>query len=107
LALQLFLIWYFLVGFLLGNGVPHFVFGAAGKIFRSPFGQRSPPRVNIMWGLANFIAATIILVALSALGLYNDYALIALLVGFWLTMLMFGTGIKRFLNEPEKIGTAP
>ena len=37
---QLFLIWYFVLGFLLGNGVPHFVFGAAGKVFRSPFGQR-------------------------------------------------------------------
>jgi len=84
----------------LGNGVPHFVFGAAGKIFRSPFGQKSSPRTNIIWGLSNFIAATIISVGLSALNLFSSYALAALLIGFWLTMLMFGTGIKRFLNEP-------
>jgi hypothetical protein len=99
LAFQLFLIWYFLIGFLLGNGVPHFAFGAAGKIFRSPFGQKSSPRTNVLWGLSNFIAATIIAAALAALNLYSDYSLIALLIGFWLTMLMFGTGIKRFLSE--------
>jgi len=96
------LIWYFIIGFLLGNGVPHFVFGVAEKIFRSPFGQKSPPRTNIIWGLSNFIAATIISIGLSVLNLYSNYALVALLVGFWLTMLMFGTGIKRFLNEPDE-----
>jgi hypothetical protein len=99
LALQLFLIWYFVMGFLLGNGVPHFAFGAAGKIFRSPFGQKSSPRTNVMWGLSNFVAATIIGVGLAALNLYSSYALLVLLAGFWLMMLMFGTGIKRFLSE--------
>jgi len=97
--LQLFLIWYFLVGFLLGNGVPHFVFGAAGKVFRSPFGQRSSPKTNVLWGLSNFVAVTVIVAGLVALNLYSDYALFVLLLGFWLTMLMFGTGIKRFLSE--------
>lgn len=99
MALQLFLIWYFVIGFLLGNGVPHFAFGAAGKVFRSPFGQKSSPRTNVLWGLSNFVAATVIVVGLVALDLYSDYALIVLLVGFWLMMLMFGTGIKRFLND--------
>ena len=93
--------WYFIVGFLLGNGVPHFAFGAAGKIFRSPFGQRSSPRTNVIWGLSNFVLATIISAALIALKLYSNYELIALLIGFWLMMLMFGTGIKSFLNEPQ------
>ena len=82
--------------------MPHFVFGVAGKIFRSPFGQKSPPRTNIIWGLSNFVVATIITIGLIALNLYSNYDLAALLVGFWLTMLMFGTGIKRFLNEPDK-----
>jgi len=102
MSLQLFLIWYFIIGSLLGNGVPHFAFGSAGKIFRSPFGQRSSPRVNIIWGLSNFIAATIISIGLSILNLYSNYALVALLAGFWLMMLMFGTGIKRFLNESNE-----
>lgn len=86
------------MGFLLGNGVPHFAFGAAGKVFRSPLGQNSPPRTNILWGLSNFAAATIIAVGLIILNLYSGYALVALLIGFWLMMLMFGTRIKGFLN---------
>ncbi len=98
MALELFLIWYFIVGFLLGNGVPHFIFGAAGKIFRSPFGQKSPPKVNMFWGLSNFVLATIIAIGLVVLNLYGSYALPALLIGFWLTMLMFGLSIKRFMN---------
>lgn len=99
MALQLFLIWYFTIGFLLGNGVPHLVFGTAGKVFRSPFGQRSSPRTNICWGLSNFVLATIIGGTLATLDLYGTYALLVLLLGFWLTVLMFGTGIRRFLNE--------
>jgi cobalamin biosynthesis protein CobD/CbiB len=98
-ALGLFLIWYFLIGGLLANGVPHFVFGAAGKIFRSPFGQKSKPKVNVLWGLSNFVLATIIAMGLIALNLYNGYALVAMLLGFWLMVLMFGLSIKRFLNE--------
>jgi len=99
LALNFFLIWYFLMGLLLGNGVPHFAFGAAGKVFRSPFGQRSPPRTNILWGLSNFIAATILGLSLAALGDYDSFSPVALLLGFWLMMLMFGARIKRFVND--------
>ena len=97
--LDLFLVWYFIVGFLLGNGVPHFAFGSAGIVFRTPFGQKSPPRTNILWGLSNFVAATIIAASLAALSLYDSYSLFVLLVGFWLMMLMFGTRIRRFLSE--------
>ena len=99
MALQLFLVWYLLIGFLLGNGVPHFAFGAAGKTFRSSFGQKSSPRTNVLWGLSNLLGATIIAGTLGALQLYSNYSLAFLLIGFWLVKLMFGTGIKRFLNE--------
>jgi len=99
MAFQLFLIWYSIIGAALGNGVPHFVFGAAGKTFRSPFGQKSKPRVNVLWGLSNFLLATIISIGLMALNLYDGYSLIALLAGFGLMMLAFGTGIKKYLNE--------
>ena len=53
----------------------------------------------MLWGLSNFAAATIIGLALATLGDYDGYSLPVLLTGFWLTMLMFGTGIERFLNE--------
>ena len=79
--------------------MPHFAFGAAGKVFRSPFGQKSSPRTNILWGLSNFMAATTIAAGLAVLNLYDSYSLLALLIGFWLTMLMFGTRIKLFLND--------
>jgi cobalamin biosynthesis protein CobD/CbiB len=91
--------WYLIIGFLLANGVPHFVFGRAGKVFRSPFGQRSAPSVNVIWGASNFLAATIIAAALVFLNLYDSYSLAFLLLGFWLVVLMFGTGIRRFLND--------
>lgn len=101
MALQLFLIWYLVVGFLLGNGVPHLVWGAAGRAFRSPFGPRSSPKTNVAWGLSNFVAATVIVGGLAAMNLSSQYSLPVMLAGFWLAMLMFGTGIKRFLSEEE------
>jgi hypothetical protein len=106
MALELFLAWYFVMGLLLGNGVPHFAFGAAGKVFRSPFGQRSSPQTNVLWGLSNFVGATIVAAGLIALNLYTSYALVALLLGFWLMVLMFGTGIKRFLNDRDQKSSA-
>jgi hypothetical protein len=52
-----------------------------------------------LWGLSNLVAATIIAGGLTVLSLYSSCALVALSIGFWLMMLMFGTGIKRFLSE--------
>jgi hypothetical protein len=62
------------------------------------------PRRGLMSSeaLSNFVAATIIAASLVSLDLYSSYALPALLLGFWLMMLMFGTGIKKFLNEGER-----
>ena len=96
---DIFLVWYCIVGFLLGNGVPHFAFGAAGETFRSPFGQRSTPRTNVLWGLSNLIAATAVGFGLAYFGDYDSFALPVLLLGFWLMVLMFGMRIRRFLND--------
>lgn len=99
MSLDLYDVWYFVMGFLMANGVPHFVFGRAGKIFRSPFGQRSPPKTNVAWGGANFVLATVIGLALAYMRLYDSYSIVFLLLGFWLMVLNFGFSIKRFLNE--------
>ena len=99
MSLDLYDVWYLVVGFLLANGVPHFIFGRAGKVFRSPLGQRSAPKVNVSWGLSNFLAATLISAALAYLNLYDGYSLLFLFVGFWVVVLMFGTSIKRFMND--------
>ncbi len=99
MSLNLYDAWYFIIGFLLANGVPHFVFGRAGKLFRSPFGQKSLPKVNVLWGLANFVLATAIGLTLARLNLYDQYSLALLLLGFWLMAINFGFSIRRFLNE--------
>ncbi|HYC26716.1 MAG TPA: hypothetical protein VEB67_01695 [Nitrososphaerales archaeon] len=99
MSLDLYDVLYLVMGFLLANGIPHFVFGRAGKVFRSPFGQKSTPKVNVAWGLSNFLAATAIAAVLASLSLYDSFSLLFLFLGFWLVVLMFGTSIKRFLNE--------
>ncbi len=99
MSLNLYDAWYLVIGFLLANGIPHFVFGRAGKAFRSPFGQKSPPKTNVAWGTSNFVAATIIGAGLSYLNLFDTYSLAFLFIGFWLVVIMFGTSIKRFLND--------
>lgn len=96
-------LWYLLVGFLLGNGMPHFLFGSAGKIFRTPFGKESSPLMNVGWGLFNFIVAT-------ALVWWRAYAqplvvsdFVFLLVGFWLVVIMFGVSLRRFISDKTNL----
>jgi len=85
---------------LLGNGMPHFLFGVAGKVFRSPFGQRSKPPVNVAWGTFNFVAATALAFWRWARQPPRASDLPLLVLGFWLTVLMFGLTLKtRFLSE--------
>jgi hypothetical protein len=51
----------FFAGMFLANFVPHFVKGASGDRFPSPFTRPagkalSPPLVNALWGLLNLVA---------------------------------------------------
>lgn len=92
---------FLVIGFLLGNGMPHFAFGAAGKIFRTPFGRQSSPRLNVGWGLANFLVATVLVWFLADTA-PQPVDVAFLLAGFWLAVLMFGTSIKHFLNDSKK-----
>jgi hypothetical protein len=57
------------------------------------------PKNQRLGGLSNFIAATIISIALAGLGYYDRNSLGVLLLGFWLTIAMFGTRIRLFLND--------
>lgn len=91
-------LWYLVIGFLLGNGMPHFVFGAAGEIFRSPFGAESSPTTNVIWGLVNFVAATALLWWRSAVRPVSRGDVAFLLIGYWLAVAMFGLAIEQFLS---------
>ena len=58
---------YFFAGFFLANGVPHFVNGISGKRFPSPFASppgrgESPPVVNALWGLVDFVIGYVLIV---------------------------------------------
>ncbi len=57
---------YFGAGLFLANGVPHFVNGISGNRFQSPFASppgvgESPPLVNVLWGMANFVIGYLLL----------------------------------------------
>ena len=96
--MHLYYIWYFLIGAFLGNGMPHFIWGVSKTIARSPFAQKSKPIVNIRWGLANFIAATVLSFWQISVNNISGGAIITLLIGFWLMVAQFGFGIKSFLD---------
>jgi hypothetical protein len=56
----------FVAGLLLANGVPHFVNGISGRRFHSPFARppvrgKSSALSNVLWGLANFLVAFLLL----------------------------------------------
>jgi hypothetical protein len=97
--IHLYYIWYFLIGGFLANGMPHFIWGVSKTIARSPFGQKTKPVVNFSWGLANFIAATVLSLWQISVNNISGGAIIALLIGFWVMTAMFGFGIKRFLHS--------
>ena len=97
--MQLYYIWYFLIGGFLANGMPHFIWGVSQTIAKSPFAQKSKPIVNIRWGLANFIAATVLSIWQISANNISGGAIIALLIGFWVMTATFGFGIKRFINS--------
>ena len=57
---------YFFAGVFLVNGVPHFMYGITGKRFQSPFASppgvgESPPLVNVIWGLVNFLVGYVLI----------------------------------------------
>ncbi|MEL0083105.1 MAG: hypothetical protein VW985_08730 [Gammaproteobacteria bacterium] len=86
--------WHILIGFFFGNGMPHFLMGVAGKKFRSPLGANSSARVNVIWGLANFVFGTIGVWYLGATGQWYGF-----LIGFWLVVIMFGTSMGHFKGD--------
>ena len=79
---------YFLAGAFLANGIPHFVNGVSGNYFQSPFAKppgvgESPPFVNVLWGLANLIVGSILVVGV------GDF-----IIGFNLDVLIFIAGFS-------------
>jgi hypothetical protein len=111
------MLWYvsiahFAAGAFLANGVPHFVNGISGHRFQSPFASppgvgESSPVVNVIWGMANFVAGYTLV---SAVGEFSaGLTLDALTLG--LGALLVGIGLAahfgRVRQDPEPAPRAP
>ena len=78
---------FFGAGLFLANGVPHFVNGVSGNRFQSPFASppgvgESPPIVNVLWGMTNFV-----------IGVFLLYGVGDFKAGLSLDMLALGLGV--------------
>ena len=92
------LVWYFVIGNLLANGMPHFIWGRSGVVARSQFGEQTASSLNLAWGLANFVAGTGLVIWRMRKEVPTRGSMIALLLGFWSTVGMFGVAIRRFVD---------
>ena len=70
---------FFLAGLFGANGIPHFVKGVTGQRHMTPFGKPSSAVVNVVWGVANFLIATMFFYGGSAQEYEHAWAVI---VGF-------------------------
>ena len=77
---------HFFAGAFFSNGVPHFVNGISGRRFPTPFA--SPPGIglssatlNVLWGFANFVIGSVLLVGLGGPASGPGHWLDALIVG--------------------------
>ncbi len=87
-------VWHIVIGFFFSNGMPHFIAGAAGKRFRSPLGPNSTARVNLVWGLINFVLGTALVLWKSPTADWQNF-----LVAYWVVVAMFGFGMSHFKGE--------
>ena len=98
--------WYHYVAYLFGgaflaNFVPHFVNGASGSPFQSPFAHPpgeglSSSTVNVVWGLFNLLVAYLLLMRVGTLDLRRWPHFGAVAVGFALMSLMLAQHFGRF-----------
>lgn len=86
-------------GFLLLNGVPHFMAGRAGRIFKSPFFRYTTPKVNIRWGLFNFLMATVIITVHLILATPTRGDVVAILAGGAVAIINFGLRAGSFFDD--------
>ncbi|SCB56682.1 hypothetical protein GA0061105_101515 [Rhizobium aethiopicum] len=83
---------HFIAAAFLANGIPHFVNGVSGRSFRTPFGNRSSPMVNVIWGWANFLFAFLLFANIGPLYIGTPGDTIFVAAG----MLVTGILLARF-----------
>jgi hypothetical protein len=100
---------YFFGGGLLANAVPHFVSGAMGRSFQTPFAKPpgqglSSSTVNLLWGFFNLVLGYILVCRVGDFELRNTHDVVALGLGIFLIGLLSARGFGRFNggNAPER-----
>ena len=96
----IYLAWFFGGGFL-ANAIPHFVNGISGRAFQSPFAKPpgkglSSPVVNVGWGMANAVAAWLLLTRVGAFNLTSPCDALAFGLGFLLCSLLLAHYFGRY-----------
>jgi hypothetical protein len=92
---------YFFGGCFLGNAIPHFVSGAMGRPFQSPFAKPSgqglsSSTVNVLWGVFNFAVSYVLVFRVGEFGLRSTTYVAFLGLGFLLMGLVGARHFGRF-----------
>jgi amino acid transporter len=92
---------YFFGGVFLGNAIPHFVSGAMGHPFQSPFAKPpgqglSSSTVNVLWGVFNFGVSYILICRVGEFSLRSTTDAAVLALGFLLIGLVGARHFGRF-----------
>jgi len=99
----------FFGGAFIANALPHIVSGLMGQPFQTPFARprgqgQSSSTINVLWGLANLVAAYLLLFRLGDFHLRESGDAIAFGLGAALLSLPLAWHFGRFNggNRPER-----
>src|SRR5580658_1837694 len=92
---------YFFGGAFLANAIPHFVSGAMGRPFQSPFAKPpgqglSSSTVNVLWGAFNTVVGYVLICRVGQFDLRSTVDAATLGVGVLLISLMHARSFGRF-----------
>lgn len=88
---------FFLVGVVVGNGIPHFVKGIIGSRHQTPFRKPSSAPMNALWGSANFLTGFWLLVWAKSFGIPFPLAGTLVIAGMLLTGCLLA---RHWQNDP-------
>lgn len=90
----------FVAGMFLTNSLPHIVSGVIGEIHMTPFGKKSSPIVNVVWGYVNLVLGVWVLQAsggtLNDLITFNSFA-----ISFWIGSLVIALSCAWLFGNPD------
>ncbi len=101
---------YLFGGAFLANAVPHFVSGMMGRPFQSPFAKPpgeglSSSTVNVVWGIANFVAAYLLIARVGNFDVRATGQIVAVGVGVLLMGVMTARHFGRFNGGNSPTGS--